>query len=333
MTDNPSRRTVLKAAGVATLASGFFGGPDKSAFAAPKSEVVDVRDFGAVGDGVTEDTVAFQAAIDAVAEAGGGTLRIPTGTYVLAREKSVVLRADNMNVEAAGATFTRLDAAKAPRAMFVSNTRGAPGYGSGIKNLMWRGCRFVGSLADSQFICLFGLHHPQDCLFEDIVAENCQAPGSHQFDLGAADGVTIRHCTFRGQASGGATDLAEAIQIDGSYRGTLTGGTEQAGFSGLMTRRVVVEDCTFEPFTDADGTVWAGPTPMGCHFAAEGKYYEDIKFVNNVVREPRSSALVGDPADVWRGFAQGDLGSPQRSTRCHDQQQRDQRLHCGGRRR
>ena len=43
---------------------------------------VDVREFGATGNGVTDDTVAIQGAIDAVSAAGGGIVYFPEGTYI-----------------------------------------------------------------------------------------------------------------------------------------------------------------------------------------------------------------------------------------------------------
>jgi polygalacturonase len=46
-------------------------------------KVCNVRDFGAVGDGTTKDTVAFQRALDACAVAGGGDVIVPSGTYLI----------------------------------------------------------------------------------------------------------------------------------------------------------------------------------------------------------------------------------------------------------
>lgn len=42
---------------------------------------VSVSDFGAIGDGVVDDTYAIQSAIDYVAFGGGGTVHIPIGVY------------------------------------------------------------------------------------------------------------------------------------------------------------------------------------------------------------------------------------------------------------
>jgi hypothetical protein len=50
--------------------------------------VVNVKDFGATGDGVTNDTVAVQAAIDSLS-ATGGTVFFPTGEYRIARNIGV----------------------------------------------------------------------------------------------------------------------------------------------------------------------------------------------------------------------------------------------------
>jgi hypothetical protein len=40
-----------------------------------------VRSFGAVGDGKTDDTTAFQKALDAAGKAGGGVVYAPRGNY------------------------------------------------------------------------------------------------------------------------------------------------------------------------------------------------------------------------------------------------------------
>ena len=49
----------------------------------------DVRQFGAVGDGETDDTAAFQAALDTAAEAEGGTVYAPRGNYFFAGHLNV----------------------------------------------------------------------------------------------------------------------------------------------------------------------------------------------------------------------------------------------------
>ncbi|MFC0219133.1 glycosyl hydrolase family 28-related protein [Pseudochelatococcus lubricantis] len=47
-----------------------------------------ILDFGAKGDGVTDDSAAIQAAIDAAHAAGGGTVIIPAGIYIVSGDHS-----------------------------------------------------------------------------------------------------------------------------------------------------------------------------------------------------------------------------------------------------
>jgi hypothetical protein len=62
----------------------------------------DVTDFGATGDGEALQTEAIQAAVDACADAGGGTVLVPAGEYVTA---PIFLRSDVQFHLAAGATL------------------------------------------------------------------------------------------------------------------------------------------------------------------------------------------------------------------------------------
>ncbi|MFW5744521.1 MAG: glycoside hydrolase family 28 protein [Spirochaetota bacterium] len=62
----------------------------------------DIRAQGALGDGRTVDTAAIQAAIDACAEAGGGTVVVPPGCYLTG---SIVLRSRIELRLSAGATL------------------------------------------------------------------------------------------------------------------------------------------------------------------------------------------------------------------------------------
>lgn len=45
-----------------------------------------VKDYGALGDGISNDTQAFIAASAALSAHGGGVLRIPQGVYVVGEQ-------------------------------------------------------------------------------------------------------------------------------------------------------------------------------------------------------------------------------------------------------
>src|ERR1041385_6836872 len=59
------------------------------AVGAPKPDLYSFRDFGAIGDGKTDDTAAFQKALDSAKEAGGGVVYAPRGNYFFAGHLNV----------------------------------------------------------------------------------------------------------------------------------------------------------------------------------------------------------------------------------------------------
>ena len=58
------------------------------------AQTVSVMDFGAVGDGVTDDTTAIQNALDDAFNAGGGTVFVPAGTYKI--NKPLIVRSNTV---------------------------------------------------------------------------------------------------------------------------------------------------------------------------------------------------------------------------------------------
>ncbi len=80
------RRDLLKlcSAGLAGSASAAFAlaAPHATSASSPsKTGFLNIRDFGAVGDGSTIDTPAVNRAIDSASSSGGGTVYFPAGTY------------------------------------------------------------------------------------------------------------------------------------------------------------------------------------------------------------------------------------------------------------
>ena len=72
------------------------------------NEVVSVKDFGAVGDGVTDDTAAIQAAI--TASSGTSTIVFPYGTYLVSSEIDFNTGATGPKVDGMGSTIKAIAA-------------------------------------------------------------------------------------------------------------------------------------------------------------------------------------------------------------------------------
>jgi len=208
--------------------------------AAVDEAVFDLRDFGAVGDGSTDDGPALQHALDALAEAGGGTLVVPEGKYVIATPvardftglaSSVTIRgvesATTVDVNAAAKYLT---AELGLVSEFYPRTGEQTALDiKGLQSLLVSDLEFVGT---------------PDVLIDAAIT----------LDISDVEDATVRHCEFYGLATrtaGGAILLARrsALRVEqtkflGSFgtSGNYTPDVQNLEWKGISFSDVVFMD-------------------------------------------------------------------------------------------
>jgi len=236
----------------------------KTAFAGEYAATVDVvEDFGAIGDGVTDDTEAIQNAVNAVYDAGGGLILFPAGTYIVT---SVDIR-ENITYEGYEATIKRPSLQPAGTRTFT--TQNFPYQGeTNSDSLVIRGLTFDGNSSEQ------GAYQNNELINSDLIflTGNSGFPGRLQ--------VLIEDCTFKNGVSGGIsiyvnTDVTvkncEAIDV---FRG---GFFLNGGYSSL-------EVYDFTTSGDID--------PTGIDIEVNGAGYGDSKKVD--VKLERLNLINGD---------------------------------------
>lgn len=281
-----SRRRVLTVA--ATIAA-------VAASNVPKASAdlyINLREHGAAGDGVTDDTEILNAALDEVERNSGGTIYFPPGTYPVGNSARPRLR-DNLTLIGKDATLVK---AGPNGALFVALSRGRSGYGTGVRNVRVSGLRFLGSFPNSRLMCPFALHHASN-----VVVENCtfeQVQGSrHSFDLNACEDIVIRDSTFLGYYDNEGFRNSECIQVDYSYNGALSYGDAPGSHSGLLSRRITVENCRFLPIR-VEGVDYPCPNPFGAHGYKEDAWFTELAFRGNLVVDPIHGPASSDEPNV-----------------------------------
>lgn len=122
----PIRAFGADSAATESLASNVNGNADNVATtggtAPEKSGEVSVKEYGAVGDGATNDTAAFNAALASLAEAGGGRCLVPKGTYLISANTNPAITSrvsSNVHLVGEGREASMLRIAGTPAGNFL----------------------------------------------------------------------------------------------------------------------------------------------------------------------------------------------------------------------
>lgn len=216
--------------------------------------------FGAVGDGVTDDTAAFQDAIDAVAAAGGGTIMVPWGQYRI----TDTLYIAHGGVQLRGSGFVKdqysrnsdldLDFMDAVGTALVwGGTSGIPmvhvGWVSGTTTRKVSGSALCGIALNGMEAATTGILvlSADRCVFDDVLVQKCTGTGV----LLTTDAAS--------QPFSGARDTQNNIfnnlfiEVAGSARGivlasdvTAVGNSSVNTFSNVFIRYANGDAVTFE---------------------------------------------------------------------------------------
>lgn len=96
------------------------------------AQYVSVKDFGAVGDGVTDDAAAINAAIAAVESVGGGVVQFHAGTFLVGATLSLP---DNVFLQGVNQKATTIKLADTANVNIIEKKVGAVGFGAGLRDL------------------------------------------------------------------------------------------------------------------------------------------------------------------------------------------------------
>lgn len=191
---------------------------------------INVKDYGAVGDGTTDDTAAIQAALTAFASVGGELL-FPVGTYKVTSNLSVA-PAVLGKIRATGAVL-KVGATWPTGAVAVLTINGSNLTVSGL-------CVDGNGLADRLVTVT---NNRANLLFENCEFRNTAQQAS-ETDLnvvglriqGGCTNITVDSCYFHDITSGGNTSLAQFS------RGILISDPNSVG----TTTHVRIRGCMFE---------------------------------------------------------------------------------------
>jgi hypothetical protein len=228
--------------------------------------MIDVRDYGATGDGTTDDRAAIQAALDA-----GGWVYIPEGTYALT---SGVLRARARTrlTLSPGATILR----KQTEGLLTNEDLAEPSGYTGAGILVIEGGTWdVNATAVPDYAVGIAIAHCGNVTIRDLVVRD--TPGWHAIEINSSTQALIDNCGFRGFWHNGDRNFSEAVQIDAAL-GPETGS---APYDGTVCDDVEIRSC----WTGGSGTpgTQAWPRFVGTH-TAPATWHRNIRIHGNVVQ-------------------------------------------------
>lgn len=229
-------------------------------------DVISPKDFGAVGDGVADDTAALQSALDA---AEGKTLDLGSAKYVISTRLTVH---EGTTVKGRQATIIRAPGSSIIMLGNYDDSDKTTTEYNGVGNITLDGIIFDGNAAPDASTMVLFVHSKNINIFNcDFI--DCTA--YHHLELNSTKDSTVYNCKFLGFRPLPTVPVRkEAIQIDGAHPSLGLGGAGDR----TPCLNVTIESCFFAP--DDRGND-APNVAIGSHNDLQN-YHRNIRILNNV---------------------------------------------------
>lgn len=193
--------------------------------------VVNVKTYGAKGNGVADDSSAIQSAIDSI-KTTGGTIFFPYGTYMVG---SILYFYANQKLVGENAVLKRSGTINA--VMTSAGDTSITAY-NGVHDCVFDGLTFDGNGTSQVTLLSF-------CHANRMTVRNCFFKNSaswHHFEANSSKFVLIENCSF--DASTKSASSGETIQIDG-FGASGNFPWETGAVDGTDCKYVTIRDCNF----------------------------------------------------------------------------------------
>ena len=255
----------------AKLANGYT--QDCENYSSQKGDyAINVKDYGAVGDGVTDDTEAIQSALDHIQSNSGGTLFFPDGVYKV-HNTLEVFQGTKMLLSHRAV----IERGSAYSPMFLNGRRDDQyTLYNGQGNILIEGGTIDGGGNINSRASEIMFAHARNITIKEINFINNY--DSHSIEINSIYGVKIVNCTFS-QYSG--ERLTEAIQIDLMISSDAF--PHMGIYDNTPCQDVLVQGCSFLSTSRGVGT----------HSAVTGFPATNIRIIGNHFENLEGQAVRG----------------------------------------
>ena len=208
-------------------------------------DVFNVKNYGAIGDGTTDDTTAIQAAINAAQTAGAGQVWFPAGTYKITGTLSITKNKISLLGAGVGATTLNFANGASDCITVVGVSQANQLYYFTLKGFLFT---FTGKTGGRSLV----LAYVSQAWIYDIYLENCWTG----FEIWVTNNISIYNVVFQGISGGSSAPAYYGSYAPGACYGIFfhAPGDGSGRSDALTTVNLIAQGL----YGGADGYIWDG---------------------------------------------------------------------------